>query len=71
MTAHCLKRNTVNQEVVAHDLIPAPRKQKQVDFCEFETSLIYKISSKEKKKERKKEKKNTVKDSKGLQEIGY
>lgn len=56
---------------MAHNLIPAPRKQRQVNFCELETSLIYKMSSKEKKKERKKEKKNTVKDSKGLQEIGY
>jgi hypothetical protein len=31
--------------VVAHALIPALRRQKQADLCKFETSLIYKESS--------------------------
>ena len=26
-------------------LIPALRRQKQVDFCEFEASLVYSVSS--------------------------
>jgi hypothetical protein len=26
-------------------LIPAPRRQKQADLCEFETSLVYRGSS--------------------------
>jgi hypothetical protein len=32
--------------VVAHLLIPALKRQKQVDFCKFEASLIYLTSSK-------------------------
>jgi hypothetical protein len=26
-------------------LIPAPRRQRQVDPCEFEASLVYRVSS--------------------------
>jgi len=32
--------------VVIHTfIVPAFRRQKQVDLCEFETSLVYKVSS--------------------------
>ena len=27
------------------NLIPALRKQRQVDFCEFKASLVYRVSS--------------------------
>jgi hypothetical protein len=30
--------------VVAHTLIPALRRQRQEDLCEFQTSLVYKVS---------------------------
>ena len=53
-------------------LIPKLKRQRQVDLCEFEASLVYKSSSRtaratqgnsvsEKKKERKKRKKNNFK----------
>lgn len=32
--------------VVAHALRPTLRRQKQVDLCEFQASLIYRVSSK-------------------------
>ena len=31
--------------VVTQNLIPALRRQRQVDFCEFEASLGYRVSS--------------------------
>ena len=31
--------------VVAHILIPAFGRQRQADLCEFETSLVYRASS--------------------------
>ena len=31
--------------VVATTLIPAPRRERQEDQCEFEASLVYRVSS--------------------------
>ena len=38
------KNNSINWAVVA-PLIPALRRQRQVDLCEFEASLVYGASS--------------------------
>ena len=35
----------LGQVVVAHAFIPALGRQRQVDLCEFEASLVYKASS--------------------------
>jgi hypothetical protein len=35
--------------VVATSLVPALRKQRQVDLCEFKTSLVYTVSSRTEK----------------------
>lgn len=34
-------KKQVMLDVVAHDLIPAQWRQKQVDFCDFQTSLVF------------------------------
>ena len=39
------KMNTMSQAVVAHAFNLRPRRQSQVDLCEFEASLIYIASS--------------------------
>ena len=38
-------RIKISQAMVAHTLIPALGRQMQVDLCEFEASLIYRVSS--------------------------
>ena len=44
-TGSYAQKGKASQVVVAHAFNPVLRRQRQIDLCEFEASLIYKASS--------------------------
>ena len=43
--SNCVLKKIWNRAVVAHTLIPALRRQRQTDVCEFKASQVYRASS--------------------------